>query len=211
MKAAVEKAAAAATVAIAAMRQPGASDSKYVHHKRPTSTFHCIAKGMSRKRAVLHCCAPFKCIIATHNKTLYGSRRLGRACAFKQRTARAATPAEGGAPSHSFNTCQHGLRGHFTGGVEATCHGLTTDTDIQQCTERTENQQCEIAVSPSCLLVGYNVVAVVVDRSKRTSKSEIHIHFYCRCWPRAGRCSIRAMYIAPRMLHRLRLGRKSGT
>ena len=63
----VEKAAAAARVAIAAMRQPVASESKYVHHKRSTSTFHCIAKGMSRKAVPLlllpsiHCCAPFNC------------------------------------------------------------------------------------------------------------------------------------------------------
>ena len=117
VKAAVEKAAAAATVAIAAMRQPGASDSKYVHHKRPTSTFHCIAKGMSRKRAVLHCCAPFKCIIATHNKTLYGSRRLGRACAFKQRTARAATPGEEHPPIHLIHA-NMGHEGISPGGLK---------------------------------------------------------------------------------------------
>ena len=65
VKAAVEKAAAAARVAMAAMRQPVASESKYVHHKRSTSTCHCIAKGMSRKGgpplllSSIHCCAPF--------------------------------------------------------------------------------------------------------------------------------------------------------
>ena len=66
VKAAVEKAAAAARVAIAAMRQAGASESKYVHHKRPTSTFHCIAKGMSRKRAAFYCCF-HRNIVALHS------------------------------------------------------------------------------------------------------------------------------------------------
>ena len=66
VKAAVEKAAAAARVAMAAMRQPVANESN-VHHKRSTSTFHCIAKGMSRKGGPplllpsIHCCAPFNC------------------------------------------------------------------------------------------------------------------------------------------------------
>ena len=76
--AAVEKAAAAARVAMAAMRQPVASESKYVHHKRSTSTFHCILQKVCHARVALHCCFHRYIValhsIATHNKTLHGSR-----------------------------------------------------------------------------------------------------------------------------------------
>ena len=78
VKAAVEKAAAAARVVMAAMRQPVASESKYVHHKRSTARSIALQKVCHARAALQHCCFHRYIVelhsIATHNKTLHGSR-----------------------------------------------------------------------------------------------------------------------------------------